>query len=220
MRPARPAASRSATQLMRPQLAVAAWELNLSLTSPGALRDGPRAAPSEAPIPVVLAQRMRRLAYKLGPDARLGRRRRVVHPHAQLSQLLLTQRRRSAGEHPRAARRLRERDPLADRARARQQRHDPVEPEGDTAVRRRAVAERLEQEAEALARLVGSDPDRVEDLLLHLARVDTDRPSAELPSVHHDVVGAAPPRARVGVEVAGGRGERVVERVPAALVLV
>src|SRR3954463_4198880 len=50
-----------------PQLAVAAWELNLSLTSSGALRDGPRAAPSEAPIPVVLAQRMRRLAYKLGP---------------------------------------------------------------------------------------------------------------------------------------------------------
>src|SRR3954451_1870587 len=53
----------------RPQLAVAAWELNLSLTSSGALRDGPRAAPSEAPIPVVLAQRMRRLAYKLGPAA-------------------------------------------------------------------------------------------------------------------------------------------------------
>src|SRR3954468_19610899 len=53
----------------RPQLAVAAWELNLSLTSPGALRDGPRAAPSEAPIPVVLAQRMRRLAYKLGPES-------------------------------------------------------------------------------------------------------------------------------------------------------
>src|SRR3954467_13561606 len=52
-----------------PQLAVAAWELNLSLTSPGALRDGPRAAPSEAPIPVVLAQRMRRLAYKLGPGS-------------------------------------------------------------------------------------------------------------------------------------------------------
>src|SRR3954471_2201881 len=51
----------------RPQLAVAAWELNLSLTSPDALRDGPRAAPSRAPIPVVLAQRMRRRAYKLEP---------------------------------------------------------------------------------------------------------------------------------------------------------
>src|SRR3954467_13476994 len=75
-----------------PQLAVAAWELNLSLTSPGALRDGPRAAPSEAPIPVVLAQRMRRLAYKLGPGPRLGRRRRDVHPHAELKELALVER--------------------------------------------------------------------------------------------------------------------------------
>src|SRR3954465_12614997 len=69
----------------RPQLAVAAWELNLSLTSSGALRDGPRAAPSEAPIPVVLAQRMRRLAYKLGPASEAtsgsgGRHRPDVQP--------------------------------------------------------------------------------------------------------------------------------------------
>src|SRR4051794_34742403 len=160
MRPARPAASRSATQLMRPQLAVAAWELNLSLTSPGALRDGPRAAPSEAPIPVVLAQRMRRLAYKLGPDPRLGRRRRDVHPHAELKELALVERRRCARQQLGAAGGLREGDHLADRVGARQQRDDPVEPEGDAAVRRRAVLERLEQEAEALLRLLGPDADR------------------------------------------------------------
>src|SRR5256885_7926733 len=132
--PSGPAASRAARLQSGPQLAVAAWELNLSLTSPGALRDGPRAAPSKAPIPIVLAQRMRRLAYKLEPDSRLGRRRRVVHPHAELSELPLIERRRRAGEQVGAARRLRERDHLADRVGARQESRDPVESEGDATV--------------------------------------------------------------------------------------
>ena len=40
---------------------------------------------------------------------------------------------------------------------------DPVEPVGDAAVRRRAVAQRLEQEAEARLGLLGVDPERRED---------------------------------------------------------
>src|SRR3954452_1462776 len=95
-----------------PQLAVAAWELNLSLTSSGALRDGPRAAPSEAPIPVVLAQRMRRLAYKLGPgpEATSGGRTRhrllgALAPGAAVARRCVysRQRRRRRGDSRRTA---------------------------------------------------------------------------------------------------------------------
>ena len=89
---------------------------------------------------------------------------------------------------------------------------------GDAAVRRRAVAQRLEQEAEARLGLLGVDAERGEDLLLHVGVVDTDRAAAELLAVPDDVVGERPRRARVvGVELAGGRGERVVQRVPAPL---
>src|SRR5215218_10868486 len=49
----------------------------------------------------------------------------------------------------RSAGRLRERDHVADRVAARQQRDDPVDPERDPAVGRCAEAQRLEQEAEA-----------------------------------------------------------------------
>jgi hypothetical protein len=87
-------------------------------------------------------------------------------------------------------------------------------------VRRGTVLERLEQEAEALLGLLGTQADRLEDLALDLGRVDTDRPTAELGPVHDHVVAPAAPGAGVPVEVAGRRGEWVVERVPALLVLV
>ena len=58
--------------------------------------------------------------------------------------------------------RLREGDHVADRVGAGQPLDDPVEPVGDAAVRRRAVAQRLEQEAEARLRLLRVDPERGE----------------------------------------------------------
>ena len=64
------------------------------------------------------------------------------------SQLLRVDRRRRVGHQVHGGRRLRERDHLADRALARQDRDDAVEAERDAAVRRRAVLERLEEEAE------------------------------------------------------------------------
>src|SRR5207249_2956875 len=97
---------------------------------------------------------------------------------------------------------------------------DAIEAERDPAVGRGAIAEGVEQEAEPLARLLGRDPQRVEDALLNLAAVDTDRASAELPAVEHDVVRAAPPGCRIRFEVARRRGERVVERIEPALLLV
>ena len=44
--PGRVPAQPRVKERIRPQLAVAVWELNLSLTSSDALRDDPRAAPS------------------------------------------------------------------------------------------------------------------------------------------------------------------------------
>ena len=68
--------------------------------------------------------------------------------------LLGRDRGRRAGQRVEAAAALRERDDLADRVDARQQRADPVPAERDPAVRRRAVGERRQQEAELLLRLL------------------------------------------------------------------
>ena len=101
-----------------------------------------------------------------------------------------------------------------------EQRADAVPAERDAAVRRRAVAERVEQEAELLLRLVLGQAHHREHPLLHVAAVDTDRPAADLVAVADDVVGVGQRRAGVGVEGVDrlrlGRGERVVHGRPRA----
>src|SRR5215218_8437008 len=82
---------------------------------------------------------------------------------------------------------------------------------------RGAVGERVEQEAEPLARLVLPQADRLEDLALHVGCVDADRAAADLRAVPDEVVGTAAPGARIAVEVPARGGERMVERVPAPL---
>ncbi len=89
-------------------------------------------------------------------------------------------------------------------------------PEREPAVRRRAVAQRVEQEPEARLGLLLAHAEHVEDLLLDLGPVDTDRPAADLDAVEHDVVAARAHRARV-LEGAQRRGEGVVQRAPALL---
>ena len=68
--------------------------------------------------------------------------------------------------------RLREGDDVADVVGAHDVHHEPVETERDAAVRRGAVLESPEQEAELGLRLVGAEPDQFEDLLLHVLPVD------------------------------------------------
>jgi hypothetical protein len=88
-------------------------------------------------------------------------------------------------------------------------------------VRRRPVAQRLEQEAESVVRLLGVDPDHPEELLLELRVGDADRATADLLAVPDDVVGERPCLAGLlGVELAFRSRERVMERIPAALPLV
>src|SRR5215218_5432687 len=68
---------------------------------------------------------------------------------------------------------------------------------------RGAVGERVEQEAEPLARLVLPQADRLEDLALHVGCVDADRAAADLRAVPDEVVGTAAPGARIAVAVLG-----------------
>src|ERR1700761_3538930 len=95
-----------------------------------------------------------------------------------------------------------------------------VPAEGDAAVRRRAVLERVEQEAELGAGLFLAQPDYVEDLLLHGLLVYTDRAAADLVAVADHVVGVGQRGAWLSGElvrpIRQGRGERVVHRGPAA----
>src|SRR5690606_12991237 len=121
------------------------------------------------------------------------------------------------GQRVVAATGLREGDDLADRVGTREQRDRAVPAERDAAVRRRAVLERVEQEAELLLGLLGADAHDLEDALLHVLAVDTDRAATDLVAVADDVVG-------LGQRVAGrgqrlgvlGRGERVMHRGPLA----
>ena len=54
----------------------------------------------------------------------------------------------------------------------------------------RAVAQRIEQEAEPRLRLLRADPEQLEHALLDVALVDTDRAAADLGAVEDEVVGA------------------------------
>ena len=113
-------------------------------------------------------------------------------------------RRRRPGQRIGAAGRLGEGDHLADVVAAGEQRDDPVEPEGDPAVRRGTVAQRVEQEAEPRLRLLLVDPDQLEDALLDVGAVVTDRPAADLVAVEDEVVGAR--EQRPGIVEVGRRG--------------
>ena len=86
-------------------------------------------------------------------------------------------------------------------------------------MRRCAVLEGVEEEAELLLCLVLVDAHDREDALLDVLAVDTDRPAADLVAVADDVVGPGERVAGVGVEGVDvlGRGEGVVHGGPGAV---
>ena len=88
-------------------------------------------------------------------------------------------------------------------------------------MRRSTELERVEQEAELLLRLLGADAHDLEDALLHVAAVDTDRAAADLVAVADDVVRVREGLARVLLEAVdplrGRRREGVVHRGPGTL---
>jgi hypothetical protein len=109
-----------------------------------------------------------------------------------LAQLALVDRRGRAGERVRARCGLREGDHVADRVGSVHEGHDAVQAVGDPAVRRRAEAKRVEQEAEPLLRLIVIDADRGEHAALKTRVVDADRSTANFPTVPHDIVCLGP----------------------------
>ena len=91
-------------------------------------------------------------------------------------------------------------------------------------MRRRSVAERLEQEPETPLCLLGVDPEQREHPLLQFPLVNPDRAAPDLIAVEHDIVGARANRARITLQTVqvghARRRERMMGRVPAPLVAV
>src|SRR5439155_16161926 len=123
----------------------------------------------------------------------------------ELRELALVERGGGAGEGVGAGLCLREGGDLADVLLPGQDGGEPVDPDREPGVRRRAVPERVEQEAEPGTCLLGRDPEQHEHLLLYVGGMDPNAARAELPAVDDEVV-----RQRAGAEelVAGGGGEQ------------
>ena len=92
----------------------------------------------------------------------------------QLSQLVLRYGRRRVGHQVDGLCALREGNHLAQAGRSGQQHHNAIQTQRDAAMRRRAVLQRVQEEAEARARLVVADAERVEDHLLHVFAMNPD----------------------------------------------
>src|SRR4029450_4351025 len=129
-----------------------------------------------------------------------------------------------AGEGVGAGLGLGEGDDVADGGGAGEEHVEAGEAEGEAAPRGGAVGQAPEEEAEAVLGLLGADAEGLEDAALDVGAVDTDAARPELVAVEDQVVGAGGGLlggVREGVgPLAGGGGERVVGRVPAAGLLV
>src|SRR5690606_11729648 len=116
---------------------------------------------------------------------------------------------------------LRERHDLTDRRFAGQDGTQAVDAKRDAPVRRRAVLQRVEEEAEARAGLLVADAEQREDASLQRGVVDTEAAARHLAAVEREVVGARTHGAGVRlerVEVFGlRRREGMMHRVPATV---
>ena len=123
-----------------------------------------------------------------------------------------------------ALRGLRERNHFADGSFARQDHHQAVQAQRDSAVRRRAVFQRFQQEAEAPLGFFLGEPERGENLRLHVAAMNTNRARAQFHAVQHQVVRLGAAARRIGGQLLEilvmHRSERMMRRVPAILFVV
>ena len=117
------------------------------------------------------------------------------------------------------------RDHLANRRFAGENRDDPVQPERNAAVRRRAVFERFEEEAEPELRLLVGDAEPLEDARLQRGVVNPDAAAADFAtrSARGRRPLHAPRRVRLSslsMSSSMRRRERMVHRIPPAIVAV
>src|SRR4051812_45560064 len=110
-------------------------------------------------------------------------RLRIPQLDMQLPQLLFVHGAGGLREQVLGALRLREGDHVAQALGAGHQHHEAVQPDGDAAVRRRAVLQRVQQETELELRFLRADLQRAEHLALHVLAVDTDRAASEFDAV-------------------------------------
>src|SRR5947209_12685838 len=91
-------------------------------------------------------------------------------------------------------------------------------------MRRRAIFQRLEEEAEARSRFFIGHTHRVEDLLLNILPVNTNGSRTQLSSIEYDVISQRAHGSRIRQQAAKillvGRRKRMMRRVPARLFLV
>src|SRR4030043_449104 len=119
---------------------------------------------------------------------------------AQLVELLLADLGRRSGQKTKRARRLGERDDLADGFFSGQEHDDAVEPHGDPAVRRRPVAERLQEIPEFVLGLFLRAAQGTEDPTLELKVVDPDGSAADFVSIADNVIRSGPCPERLSFE--------------------
>src|SRR6266850_5571469 len=103
--------------------------------------------------------------------------RSVLDAELQLFEILGIDGRGRAVHEGCGARRLGKRDRVANGFASVEEDDQAVQPQRDSAVRRRAVFERLQQESELLLRLFGLHPDRAHDALLDILSMDPDAPA-------------------------------------------
>ena len=120
--------------------------------------------------------------------------------NTEFGELARSDRQRPTGHQVGAGLGLRERDDLSDVVLARQHRDEAIEPDGKPAVRRGAVTQCAEQEAEARFGLFVRDAEGPEHRALHVGTVDADAPRTELPTVEHEVVALGPYPQRIRIE--------------------
>ena len=118
----------------------------------------------------------------------------------QFAQLFRADRRRRVGHQVDGLSRFRKRDDLANRVLAAQNRNQPIEAEGDAAVRRRTVLERVEEKPESRLRFFVRDLQQLEDEALQRLVVDSDAAAGDLAAVQHEIVGARARAARIALE--------------------
>jgi len=112
-------------------------------------------------------------------QAGAGLRRRICSS----AQLFLVDRVRRAGHQAVGTLGLGEGDDVADRLGTAHQGDETVETEGEATVRRRAIFQRIEQEAELVLTLCLADVERGEHLLLNLLTVDPNGAATDFPAV-------------------------------------
>src|SRR5438094_4419240 len=138
---------------------------------------------------------------------------RCLQTDSKLVEPFLCSRCRCSRQRVGAARRLRERDHLANVGLTGEQGDEALDPEGESSMGRCAHSQRFEEPTELCVRLLIGHPHRAEDALLDFLAVDPDRARPELPAVPDQVVVLAESSARVGVDQVLVPLDRTRERV-------